>query len=343
MTTSSDGRKLDHATLEALRVRAVEQILDGVKPGEIAYALGLTPQAVYGWWKNYRAGGWEALRAKPIPGRPPRISQGQLGQLSELITDHDPRDYGFAEALWTRDIVADLAEETFGVRHSRQWMGHLLRHMGFSPQRPVVRAAEADPVAQQRWVSSDYPAIRAEAARVGATIYFADEAGVAPRHHAGTTWAPVGRTPVVEATSSRSRVNMISAVEQRGTLHFAVFTGSCDGNTFVDFCGKLLGDDGGNVFCIVDNSSIHHSTEVTTWVAEHADAFKLFFLPTYSPHLNPDEWVWKNVKNDRLGRTPPRSPKHYLDRVVDALGALQAAPHIVRGFFNDPHLAYIQK
>src|SRR5215211_7673096 len=188
-----DGRKLDHKTLEQLRLRAVRQVEQGAHPEDVAAALGMTKAAVYGWLAKYREGGLDALRAKPVPGRPPRLSGGQLQRLYTLVVGNDPRQLQFA--LWTRAIVRELIRREFGAALSEVSVGRLLRKLGLSPQRPLYRAYQQNPQAVARWKAETYPQLRAEAAQVDATISFADEAGVRSDDHAGTTWAPVGHTP----------------------------------------------------------------------------------------------------------------------------------------------------
>src|ERR671935_1160240 len=90
-----DGRKLDHKTLEQLRIRAVGQVQQGAHPEEVAAALGMTRAAVYGWLAKYREGGFEALKARPVPGRPPKLSGAQLQRVSTLVVGGDPRQLRF--------------------------------------------------------------------------------------------------------------------------------------------------------------------------------------------------------------------------------------------------------
>lgn len=199
----NDGRKLDHATLEVLRLRAVEQVEAGEHPEEVAAVLGLHRKTVYGWWAKYRQGGKDALRAKPVPGRPSKLSASQRRKLYTLVAGSDPRQLSFEFALWTREMVRTLIRREFGVALSKVSVGRLLRTLGLSPQRPLRRASQQDPDAVQRWKFEEYPRIRKQAARAGATIYFADEAGIRSDYHSGTTWAPVGQTPVVERCACR--------------------------------------------------------------------------------------------------------------------------------------------
>jgi transposase len=304
-----DGRKLDHKTLEQLRIRAVGQIEQGVHPEDVAAALGMTRAAVYAWLAKYREGGLDALRARPVPGRPPKLSGAQLQRLYTLVVGNDPRQLRFAFALWTRAMVRELIRREFGVGLSEVSVGRLLRKLGLSPQRPLYRAYQQNPEAVARWKTEEYPTIREHAAQVGATVYFADEAGVRSDYHAGTTWAPVGHTPVVAATGDRFGVNLISAVTAKGGMRFAAYDGNLNAGVFIDFCRRLLHDAPGPVFLVLDGHPVHRSNAVKRFAAATNGRLRLFFLPGYSPELNPDEWVWKNVKHDRIGRSGVTDPE----------------------------------
>jgi len=337
----NDGRKLDHHTLEQMRLRAVNAVESGVHPEDVAASLGMARGTVYGWLSRYREGGRDALKARPVPGRPPKLTGAQMRTLYTMIVGADPRQYAFEFALWTRDTVRSLIRREFNVALSAVSVGRLLRTLGLSPQRPLWRAWQADPEAVQRWREEDFPAIRKQAKAEGATIYFADEAGIRSDYHAGTTWAPVGQTPVVKATGARHSLNMISAVTAQGLLRFATYTGSFTGARFIEFCRKLMADTEGPVYLVVDGHPTHRSKLVKEFVASTDGALKLFVLPAYSPQLNPDEWVWKNVKHDRVGRTSVTGPDEFKSKIIGALRRLQKLPHIVRAFFADPDLRYI--
>ncbi len=340
MVREDDGRKLDHATLEAIRIRSVKRVESGARVEDIAASLGLSRSTVFAWVAAYREGGIEALRAKPVPGRPPKLSGAQLRTLYTLIVGADPRQYQFEFALWTRDLVRQLIYTQFRVRLSTVSVGRLLRTLGLSPQRPVFRASQQDPERVKRWREQDYPSIRAEAAQVGATIYFGDEAGIRSDYHSGTTWAPVGQTPVVTSTGARYAVNMISAVTPQGKLRFSTFTGTLVAEKFIAFCRRLLHDDPAPVFLIVDGHPVHRSRAVREFADSTGGRLRLFFLPPYSPELNPDEWVWKNVKHDRIGKAGIRSADDLRRKAENALRRLQRLPGLVCAFFLDPHIRY---
>jgi transposase len=337
----NDGRKLDHQTLEALRLRAVEQVQAGGHPEDVALALGLHRKTVYGWLAKFREGGADALRAKPVPGRPRKLSDQQIARLYALVVGRDPRQLSFAFALWTREMVRQVIRREFDVALSTVSVGRLLRTMGLSPQRPLHRAYQQNLDAVQHWKQEEFPALRAAAAAEGATIYFEDEAGIRSDYHAGTTWAPVGKTPVVRNTGARFSVNMLSAVSAQGALRFMVHEGTVNAEVFIDFCKRLLHDTDGPVYLVVDGHPSHRAKATAEFVTSTTGRLKLFFLPGYSPELNPDEWVWKNVKHDRIGKTGVVTKADLKAKAVGALRRLQKLPALVRGFFADPHLRYI--
>lgn len=322
-------------------MRAVDQVAAGAHPEDVADVLGLHRKTVYGWLAKYREGGKEALRAKPVPGRPRKLLGPQIARLYGLIVGRDPRQLSFEFALWTREMVRQVIRREFGVALSAVSVGRLLRTMGLSPQRPLHRAYQQNPEAVARWKDEEFPAIRAAAKTTGATIYFADEAGIRSDYHSGTTWAPVGRTPVVPNTGARFSINMLSAVSAQGALRFMVHEGTVNADVFIDFCKRLLRDTDGPVYLVVDGHPAHRAKATTKFVASTDGRLTLFFLPGYSPELNPDEWVWKNVKHDRIGKTGVTSKADLKTKAIGALRRLQKLPALVRAFFADPHLRYI--
>ena len=290
---------------------------------------------LFRWQQKYDQGGPVALETKKTPGPASRLSPTQLSKLYAIITGSDPRQLEFDFGLWTRKIIRELIRREFGVKLSEVQVGRLLNKIGLSPQRPLYRAYQQDPERVEEWKKSAYPKIRKLAAEEGASIFFADEASIRTDHHAGTTWAPVGQTPVVITTGERKSVNMVSAISPRGELRFRVQEGTMNAGKFIDFLKALLDSVPGKIFLIVDGHPVHKAKKVREFVKEKADGrLSIFFLPPYSPDLNPDEWVWNNVKNDRIGRSVIMSADDLKAKAIGALRRLQKLPGIVRGFLR---------
>ena len=229
-----NGRSLDHKALEDIRIQAVRRV--GEAPSAVMRVLGFARTVIYDWLKKYHSGGIEALRALPIPGRPPKLTERQQAWVYRTVTQNNPLQLQFEFALWTRAMVRDLIRQEYGVVLSLASVGRLLRLMGLTPQRPVRRAIEQVPAKVRQWLTIDYPAIQAKARQADAQIFFADEAGVRSNsHHSGTTWAPMGQTPVVPATGKRFGLKLVSAVSPQGVLRFMVVDGRMTAVRFIEF------------------------------------------------------------------------------------------------------------
>jgi len=270
------------------------------------------------------------------------LNDKQLLQLAGWIR-RDPRQLEFEFGLWTRNMVRDLIRRKFGVNYSAQNVGRILKMLGFSPQRPLYQARERDEEKRRVWKEELFPALVKRATKEGAKIFFADEAGCRTDYHSGTTWAPAGQTPVVTNTGKRESAGMASVISMRGAMHWMVFEETMNSELFTGFLDRLLHDISGKIFLVLDRAPYHTSKETLEWAAARKNRIELFFLPPYSPDLNPDEWVWKNVKHDHIARVVPQRRGQLFEVADQALRLLWAAPSKIRSFFADPHLAYIRR
>jgi transposase len=329
------------ATFEE-RVAACEALENGISVEHVTKFLKVSRSSVFEWQKLYRAHGAEALRTKKTRGPKSKLDDGQMSQLYRLIVDCDPRQLSFGLALWTRGMVQELILQRFGIRLSAVSVGNVLTNLGLSPQRPLYRAYEQDPEKVAEWKEKTFPQIQARAKDEGAAIFFADEASVRTNYHAGTTWAPVGKTPVVAGSGRTRSISMVSAVSPRGELHFRVHETGIRKEEYLEFCKMLMADAGRPVFLIMDNSQVHRAKILKAYAEQSNGMLTLFFLPPYSPDLNPDEWVWKNVKHDHLGRASVKSEGELAEFASSALARLKALPDKIRAFFGDPALRYIR-
>jgi transposase len=337
---SRDARELDHKTLEEIRIRAVEQVQAGESPEVVIRALGFSRSCIYAWLAAYRAGGWGALKAQALKGRPMKISAAQMKWLYETVVGKNPLQFRFEFALWTREMIRMLLREEHSLKLSVSSVGRLLRQLGLSCQRPLYRATEQDPERVRRWREEEFPEIQRQAKEAGARIYFGDEAGVRTDYHAGTSWGVKGQTPVAPRTGGRHSLNMLSAVSARGELRFMVVEGRVNGEVFAGFLRRLMHNAQQPVFLILDGHSIHRSRPVRKFVEEQNGRLRIFFLPPYSPELNPDEQVWNYVKHHGVGRAALRSAKDLREFVLARLRSLQRLPWKVRMFFLTPAARY---
>jgi transposase len=335
-----DGRKLNHSAREAIRIRAVNRILAGESPEVIAKTLGFHRSAVYQWLKRYNADNIDGLKYKKIPGKQPTLNKAQKQKIFDIVTSKNPLQLKFAFALWTRAMVKDLILEKFAISLSEVSVGRLLHELGLTPQRPLRRAYQQNPERVDCWLKEEYPAIRKEAKAAKATIYFGDEAGVRSDYHSGTTWAPKGQTPIVRTTGSRHSLNLVSAISAKGSMRFMTVNGKMTADLFIEFLKRLLKNQNCPVFLIVDGHPVHRSAKVKAFVEATDGRLKLFQLPAYSPELNPDEQVWNQLKNHRIGKMFIKSLDDMIKKVGSAMRSIQRSPALIMSFFQHRECLY---
>jgi transposase len=170
-------------------------------------------------------------------------------------------------------------------------------------------------------------------------IFFADESAIRSDYHSGTTWSPVGKTPVVETTGARFSVNMLSAVNAHGGFRFMTVDGPVNAGVFREFLKRLITGMDRKIFLIVDGHPAHKAKMITSFVEENAGAIELFFLPPYAPELNPDELAWAHLKA-RIAKATAKTKDELKLTVESALYRLQKLPDVVASFFRTPSCKY---
>jgi len=336
-----DARHLSPDALDTLRQRVMRAVTEGMSQAEAARVFGVSRQSVNAWQQRWRAGGARALRSR-ARGRPRQIQLApyQAATTVRVITDRCPDQVKLPFALWTREAVRDLIARRWGVRLSVWTVGRYLRHWGFTPQKPLRRAYERDPEATRRWVQEEYPRIRALARQHGATLFWGDEMGMRSEHQAGRSWGRRGETPVVPGTGKRFRRNLLSVITNRGRLAFMVFKGRFTSVVFIRFLRRVLRHTPRPIFLIVDEHPVHRSGAVKQWVARQGARLRLFFLPGYSPDLNPDEYLNNDVKANAVGRQRPHTEGELIANVRGYLWSTQRQPKKVRRYFHHPSVRY---
>ena len=339
---AKDARSFSPETQEALRLKAVTAMREGMKIGKVAKLFGVSTQAIRNWMKAFSSGGEAALAAKP-QGRPKghtRLEGCQAATISNMIRDRVPDQLKLAFALWTREAVQSLIRRKFGVVVSLSTVGRYLKRWGFTPQRPRRRAYEQDSAAVQQWLSDTYPAVCKRAKAEKALIYWGDEMGLRSDDQGGRSYAPKGKTPVISGTGQRFRCNVISAITNRGHISFMVIKRAFTAQVFVQFLRRLIRQSKRRVFLIVDGHPVHRSRRVAAFLAEHAGQIELFFLPGYCPELNPDEMLNQDVKSNALRRKRPRTQKQMMTNTRRYLDKRRANPELVARYFHEHSVRY---
>ena len=264
----------------------------------------------------------------------------RAGRIRAMIVGTMPDQLKLQFSLWTRAAVASLIAREYGIAVSLVTVGRYLRAWGWSPQKPVRRAYERNDAASARWLKQEYPAIARQARRDTAAIYWGDEMGLRSDHVTGTSYAPVGRTPVIRATDQRFGCNMISAITNKGALAFMVFQGKFKAPVFVTFLQRLLKQVVGTIYLIVDGQPVHKSKKATRFAAPHSSRLRLIRMPGYCPELNPDELLNQDVKTTGLGKSRPTNRTELMAIVRRHLYRRQKQPRVITNLFHEKQVRY---
>lgn len=337
-----DARKLPPEAQEDLRRRVVATVRDGMGITEASRTFRVARQSIHNWMNAVENGGVPALRARKRgpKGGSRLLAAHQAATLVRMITAGCPDQLQLPFALWTRDAVIALAQRRFRVTLSLSTVGRYLRGWNLSPQKPIRRAYERDEAAVKAWLKEQYPAIAARAKREHAEIHWGDQMGLRSDHQAGTSYARRGVTPVIPGTGKRFKCNVMSTVTNRGTLAFMVFTEGFRAPVMIRFLKRLTRHAGRKVFLIVDGHPVHKGAAVRQWVAQRPDQIEMFLLPSYSPDLNPDEFLNQDVKSNAVGRRRPRDRSEMISGVRSYLRSTQRQPEIVKRYFHAESVRY---
>lgn len=325
------------------RRRAVRLREKGVHVNDVARECELSRGTVIAAHKAYRLGGWAEVALKPR-GRPTgvgrRLSAEQEREVQQLICDKAPDQMKMPYALWSRAAVMEVIAQRFKVKLPVRTVGMYLARWGFTPQKPMKKAYEQRPVEVKAWLDNSYPVIAKRAKAEGAEIHWGDETGLRSDDVRGRSYAPKGETPVVRVNSKRENVGLISTVTNQGKVRWMVLNGALDTDQLIEFMKRLVKDAKRKVFLILDNLRVHHARLVKAWLAKHQDEIEVFYLPSYSPELNPDEMLNADLKQVVTVRAPARTKGQLLKATTSHLRKLQKSPERVKSYFEHAPVKY---
>jgi transposase len=338
-----DGRKLSKEALEERRKVVIRMWKAGKKVPEIMEASGVCYTTVYSIWKKFQAEGRKSITAgirghKFGQGR--HLTPEQETSIRNGIIDKHPNQLKLDFALWTRGAVRLLILQECGIDMPVRTVGEYLKRWGFTPQKPVKFAYERNTEKVQEWLTETYPAISRRAKSEGADIYWGDETGLRASDVRGRGFAPKGQTPVVQATATYQNLSMVSAITNKGKVCWTIVEGSVNIDHFKDFLERLVRDAERKVFLVLDNLRVHHSILIGEWVAQQNGKIELFFLPAYSPDLNPDEHLNSDLKYGVGSKAPVRTKVTLRKAADEHMDMLRSKPERIEKYFEDPAIRY---
>lgn len=340
---TTDTRKLKPEVQEQLRMQVVRLRKSGKAYKEIGEIVGIHHTNACKIFKAYEKGGHGAIQAKKRGrkrGSCRTLEPDQEKRLKKVITDKTPDQIKFPFSLWTRRAVQQLIKQLFSIDMPIRTVGEYLKRWGFTPQKPLRKAYEQNPKAVKQWLKEQYPEIIKKAKKEKAEINWGDETGLCNTSHHGRSYAPKGKTPAIRLNAKRERISLISSITNQGKVRFMIYDKAMNAQTFIKFCRRLIKDAGKKIYLILDNLRVHHSHMVKQWIEEHRDQIELFFLPSYSPELNPDEYLNCDLKAGVHSSVPARSKSQLKSKALSHMRMLQKKPDRVKKYFKHPKIAY---
>jgi transposase len=342
-----DARKLEPAAQFELRKQVIRAWKRGLNRVQISEAVGLSYPAVCQIVKRFIANEALGLRAL-APGKRGRragedraLTEAQETLIQRLICEKRPEQLKMDFALWNRAAVMQLIERECGITLSVRGVGNYLKRWGFTPQKPIKRAYEQRPEAVKQWLDEEYPAIATRARAEKAEIHWGDETALVNTDVRGRSYAPAGKTPVAYTVGgTRHKLSMIATVTNRGRAHWMIIDEAFNADRLIEFMQALIKDAGRKVFLILDNLRVHHSKPVKEWAKKNKKKIELFYLPSYSPELNPEERLNADLKQAIGSKVPVRTKEKLRAAATEHMQKLEQSPERVKGYFQDKRVKY---
>ncbi|VAW47353.1 Mobile element protein [hydrothermal vent metagenome] len=326
-----------------IRRDAVKMIKRGDKKKDVAKFYGVHVNTVRDWWKLYKKEGKKSLTYKKrgVKSEDRKLlNTEQELEIQKMITDTMPDQLKLDFALWTTKAIKELIMREFTICIGRRAIGNYLKNWGFTPQKPKKRAYEQSSTKVKRWLEEEYPLIKKKAKEQKATIHWGDETGVRNTNQHGRSFAPKGKTPIKKHMSKRFSINMISTVTNQGLVQFMIYKENMNADVLIKFLNQLIKRQDNKVFLILDNLRVHHSKIVKKWEQEHKTEIELFYLPSYSPDRNPDEYLNCDLKYGLSEKPAPKTVEKLKENLENHMSMLQENSHRVAKYFKHPAIKY---
>lgn len=326
-----------------IRKQVIRLRKQGLSNEMVAQGVGISVYHASRIWQSYQKGGSKAIE----PGTRGRrhkekrtLMEDQEREIQRLIIDKTPDQLKFPFALWTRKAVQELIKRRYTIDMPIRTVGMYLSRWGFTPQKPVKKAREQKPEAMEHWLKEDYPRIARQAKKEKAEILWGDETGIQNEANRTRGYSPQGIKPVLRIPSKKERISMISAINNEGKVRFMIYRESMTSSRLIGFMARLIKDAGRKVYLILDNLKAHHSKAVAEWLEKKKDSIAVFYLPSYSPELNPDEYLNNDLKHRVHSGTQAKTAKDLKHKTESFMRTLVKRPHHVKKYFEHHAVVY---
>jgi transposase len=339
----TDARTHSPQTQYEHRKQVIRLRKKGMTNKQTAEIVGISITHASTIWQTFLRGGIEAIKPK-VRGRrlgaQRRLTAEQEAAVQKLMVDKTPDQLKLPFALWTRDAVRLAIHQRYRINLPLRTITDYLKRWGFTPQKPVKRAYEQNPNKVAHWLETEYSKIAALAKQEMAEIHWGDETGIQNDAYNAKGFSPRGKAPVIRLNAKKARINMISAVTNRGRVRFMLYQETMTAKVLITFMSRLIKDTDRKVFLILDNLRVHHGKKVTAWLEANREKIEVFYLPPYAPELNPDEYLNGDLKCRIRSGLPARSLKDLTRKTHSFMKMLQKRPQHVINYFKHPKVNY---
>jgi len=221
-------------------------------------------------------------------------------------------------------------------------VGDYLRRWQFTSKKPIKRAYERKDAKVKEWLNKEYPKIKKEAKKQKADIWWADETSCISLPTNLKGYAPIGskNKPILYHPAKKFKINMISAITNTGKSMFALYDESINVDRFIEFLQKVIDSNNKKVFMILDNLRVHHAKLTKEWVNKHKDKIELFYLPAYSPDLNPDEYLNQDYKKNANKNNIPKNKDELKNNTQNYIDKIKNDKEKIISFFQNKSVEY---
>ena len=328
-----DGRHFSHEVLETYRYRAIELYQKGKSAQDIAFFFGVHRGSVSLWIKTWKEKGKSALKSRKAVGHDQKLNREDKKQIISWLRK-SAMDFGFETPLWDCKRIQRMIKKEISKEIAISNLWESLRKWNLTPQKPEKVALEKNQIQVAKWLREEWPKIEEHRRRWQAMLYFQDESSVSLVPALGTTWAKKGKTPKVKVTGNRGSICLSSAISPAGRMVFRIEKGTVTSKTFVGFLKQIIKNHRWRkIIVVTDNYPAHDSKKVHDFIELNNNKIAVYYLPTYSPDLNPDEDVWKYLKNVKLKAHQARNKKEFKPLVLSKMQSIQKKPHLIKSFF----------
>lgn len=339
----TNAKYLSQEAQYQIRKNIVRLLKQGHTPNEVVKMLDVSRSLVYATKKVYDEKGIDGIKAGKRGrrhGEKRILTPEQECAIRQTIIDKNPEQLKLKCCLWTRKAIHDYILRDFKLDLPLSTLGYYLERWGFSIQRPTKRANRQDATRVDAWVNEEYPAIAEKAKAENAEIYWGDETALQNTANYIKGYAPIGQTPILEVEAKKLKLNMLSAISNKGKLRFTITKESVNVDILIDFMRRLVNDSDRKVLLILDNLRVHHSKKVKAWLEKHKDEIELFYLPPYSPEYNPDEYLNSDLKREMGKKIIPKSEKELGSNARSVLKKTQLNPTKIMSYFGSKFTKY---